>query len=96
LFFLWEQILKNKQITRFQNKIHHFLSDGFYLFGYFDYLCKKLDMNKEVKSDDLWCNYSNLPSPLAYDECMDYDSMGNYGRFPTPKKKIKKEKNKKK
>jgi len=27
---LWEQILKNKQITRFQNIIHHFLSDGFF------------------------------------------------------------------
>ena len=30
MFFLWEQILKNKQITRFQNIIHHFLSDGFF------------------------------------------------------------------
>ena len=33
MFFLWEQILKNKQITRFQNIIHHFLSDGFFYFN---------------------------------------------------------------
>lgn len=39
-------------------------------------------MNKQVKEEDLWCEYSDLPSPLAYRECADYDSMGNHGRFP--------------
>jgi hypothetical protein len=43
-----------------------------------------MDSNKE--KDDLWCNYSNLPSPLFYAECADYDSMGNHGRFPVQSK----------
>lgn len=30
-----------------------------------------------------WCNYSNLPSPLAYQQDTDYDGMGNQGRFPS-------------
>ena len=34
---------------------------------------------------DLWCHYSDLPSPSAYMSCMDYDSMGNHGRFPKKK-----------
>ena len=29
-----------------------------------------------------------MPSPMAYVECADYDSMGNHGRYP--KEKIKK------
>ena len=41
----------------------------------------------EKMNDDLWCHYSNLPSPMAYTECADYDSMGNHGRFPETKKK---------
>ena len=41
----------------------------------------------EKMNDDLWCHYSNLPSPMAYAECADYDSMGNHGRFPETKKK---------
>jgi len=39
---------------------------------------KKLLENKE----QLWCEYSDLPSPMAYEVCADYDSMGNHGRFP--------------
>ena len=31
------------------------------------------------------CEYSDLPSPLAYANCTDYDSMGNHGRFPVSK-----------
>ena len=46
---------------------------------------KKLSENKE----ELWCEYSDLPSPKAYADCTDYDSMGNHGRFP--KKEVKKE-----
>ena len=42
-------------------------------------------MDKE--NEDLWCNYSDLPSPMAYAKCADYDSMGNHGRFPKKTKK---------
>ena len=42
-------------------------------------------MSNEIKEEDLWCEYSDLPSPKAYMNCTDYDSMGNHGRFPTPK-----------
>jgi|TARA_B100001093_G_scaffold507375_1_gene567826 hypothetical protein len=40
-----------------------------------------MDKNK------LHCYYSDLPSPSAYVEDMDYDGMGNQGRFPTKKNK---------
>lgn len=52
-------------------------------------------MNKKPKPEtkpetnqeqDLWCEYSDLPSPKAYINCADYDSMGNHGRFPKMKK----------
>ena len=37
-----------------------------------------------------YCHYSDLPSPMAYlDDTMDYDGMGNQGRFPKPKSKKK-------
>jgi hypothetical protein len=43
---------------------------------------------KEEVDKDLWCHYSNLPSPLSYTECVDYDGIGNHGRFPNqPKNK---------
>ena len=45
-------------------------------------------MSNKIKEEDLWCEYSDLPSPKAYTNCTDYDSMGNHGRFP---KTIKKE-----
>ena len=35
---------------------------------------------------ELYCHYSDLPSPSAYVEDMDYDGMGNQGRFPKLKK----------
>ena len=41
--------------------------------------------NKKINKEDLWCEYSDLPSPMAYMDCTDYDSMGNHGRFPVPK-----------
>ena len=44
-------------------------------------------MDDKIKEEDLWCEYSDLPSPLAYVNCADYDSMGNHGRFPISKKK---------
>ena len=47
-------------------------------------------MNKKIKEEDLWCEYSDMPSPMAYAKCADYDSMGNHGRFPKSKQKVKK------
>ncbi len=46
-------------------------------------------MIKKIKEEDLWCEYSDMPSPMAYAKCTDYDSMGNHGRFPKSKQKIK-------
>jgi hypothetical protein len=42
-------------------------------------------MSEKIKEEDLWCEYSDLPSPKSYIKCVDYDSMGNHGRFPKPK-----------
>jgi len=40
------------------------------------------NMNKKINKDDFWCEYSDLPSPMAYkDSYTDYDSMGNQKRF---------------
>jgi hypothetical protein len=38
---------------------------------------------KSDKENILFCHYSGLPSPLAYDA--DYDGMGNQGRVPIRK-----------
>jgi len=39
-----------------------------------------------MKDKELHCHYSGLPSPSAYtDDYMDYDEMGNQGRFPKTK-----------
>ena len=46
-----------------------------------------------MSEKELYCHYSNLPSPLAYVEDMDYDGMGNQGRFPIKKKKNKRMRN---
>jgi hypothetical protein len=43
--------------------------------------------NKKINQEDLWCEYSDMPSPLSYTQCTDYDSMGNHGRYPKIKKK---------
>jgi len=37
--------------------------------------------------EEHWCHYSDLPSPNAYQECTDYDGMGDYSRFPVILKK---------
>jgi len=40
------------------------------------------------EKEKLYCHYSDLPSPSAYrDDSMDYDGMGNQGRFPKDKNK---------
>ena len=37
-----------------------------------------------------YCHYSDLPSPMTYvNTIIDYDGMGNQGRFPESKKKEK-------
>lgn len=46
-----------------------------------------MEKSLEIKEDELWCEYSDLPSPKAYVNCTDYDSMGNHGRFPNLKNK---------
>lgn len=46
-----------------------------------------MDKKVENKKEDLWCYYSDLPSPLAYVECADYDGIGNQGRVT--KKEVK-------
>jgi len=36
-----------------------------------------------MSKEDLYCHYSDLPSPAAYQkDDIDYDGMGNQGRFP--------------
>ena len=42
-------------------------------------------MTNKENNEDLWCEYSDLPSPKAYTSCADYDSMGNHRRFPEVK-----------
>ena len=43
-----------------------------------------------MSKEENYCHYSDLPSPMAYlDDTMDYDGMGNQGRFPKPKPKEK-------
>ncbi len=44
-----------------------------------------------MKEEETYCHYSDLPSPLVYikDDYIDYDGMGNQGRFPNKKDKIK-------
>ena len=46
-----------------------------------------------MNEKELHCHYSGLPSPSAYTEDMDYDGMGNQGRFPPKKNQINKMKN---
>ena len=37
-----------------------------------------------------YCHYSDLPSPMSYvNTIIDYDGMGNQGRFPESRKKEK-------
>jgi len=43
--------------------------------------------NKKISKEELWCEYSDMPSPMAYARCCDYDSMGNHGRYPKVKRK---------
>ena len=45
---------------------------------------------QKMNQEELHCHYSNLPSPAAYQkDDIDYDGMGNQGRFPKVKKQTK-------
>ena len=45
---------------------------------------------KDIIVQEEWCHYSDLPSPISYTACTDYDGMGNQGRFPKkPELKVK-------
>ena len=48
-------------------------------------------MAKEEQVElEKYCHYSDLPSPMAYvNTIIDYDGMGNQGRFPESRKKEK-------
>ena len=41
---------------------------------------QQLKKISKAEKEELWCHYSDLPSPAAYMECADYDGMGNQGR----------------
>lgn len=33
------------------------------------------------EKEELWCHYSDLPSPSAYQKFTDYDNAENFGKF---------------
>jgi len=44
---------------------------------------------QSIPPKDEYCHYSGLPSPSAYGkDDIDYDGMGNQGRVPSKKKKM--------
>ena len=38
-------------------------------------------MTEKINKDDLWCEYSDMPSPLAYIKNESYDGVGSYGKL---------------
>jgi hypothetical protein len=46
-------------------------------------------MTEEINEDDLWCEYSDMPSPLAYIKNEGYGGEGSHVKF------LKKEKDEK-
>ena len=40
-----------------------------------------------MNNEEEHCHYSGLPSPKAYEKDLDYDGMGNQGRFPSKENK---------
>jgi len=43
-------------------------------------------MNKKIDEDDLWCEYSDMPSPLAYTKREGYGGVENNKKLPKSKK----------
>ena len=52
-----------------------------------DSLTREIMELLDNKDNAEWCHYSDLPSPMSYAKCADYDSMGNHGRFPKVEKR---------
>jgi hypothetical protein len=48
---------------------------------------RKRKNDSDAAPEENWCHYSGLPSPSAYQECADYDGMGDSSRFPKIQKK---------
>lgn len=38
-------------------------------------------MTEEINEDDLWCEYSNMPSPLAYIKNESYDGVESHRKL---------------
>lgn len=38
-------------------------------------------MTEKIKEDDLWCEYSDMPSPLAYTKNEGYDGVVSHGKL---------------
>jgi len=49
-------------------------------------MSKKIN-KEEKKRRVVVITYDDLPSPMSYVECVDYDGMGNQGRVFTKKNK---------
>ena len=43
-------------------------------------------MTEEINEDDLWCEYSDMPSPLAYTKREGYGGVENNKKLPKSKK----------
>ena len=38
-------------------------------------------MTEKIKEEDLWCEYSDMPSPLAYIKNEGYVGVGSHGKL---------------
>lgn len=38
-------------------------------------------MTEKIKEEDLWCEYSDMPSPLAYIKNEGYSSVGSHKKL---------------
>ena len=38
-------------------------------------------MTKKIKEEDLWCEYSDMPSPLAYTKSKSHGGVVNHGKL---------------
>jgi len=38
-------------------------------------------MTEEINEDDLWCEYSDMPSPLAYTKNKGYDGVESHRKL---------------
>jgi ribosomal protein S1 len=52
-------------------------------------------MTEKIDEDDLWCEYSDMPSPLAYTKRKGYSGVVNYEKLSKSKKEQDEKKNSK-